>query len=102
MKRATLKLDSMRKYQEFLVSPTSDNRFMIQSDKSIGIFDIKTGIGKLNTKGCYFVHLDWGSKPYTLTPEQLSECLKACSSLGGTTSLAGGSVIAMNTVTVIP
>lgn len=50
------KLGRMRKPQSFLVIP-QDGQIVVQSDKSIGIFDPETGAGRLNTKGCYYMHL---------------------------------------------
>lgn len=72
------KLGNMRKPQEFVVYPTSDKgNVIVQSDKSIGAFDIKTGDGVLNTKGCYFPHLNQicGAVPFTFPTEFVLQCI---------------------------
>lgn len=92
------KLGSMRKAQDFLIQPTSDGRVMVQSTKSIGIFDPKTGEGRLCTTGCYFVHLSI-AKPFSFPPEFVSEVLHACPSLGGETTVGG--VTIQHTVKII-
>jgi len=63
--RISAKLGNMRKEQEFLPQKTDKGNYVVQSDKSIGIFD-DTGKGVLNTRGCYFPHLNpaLGAKPY--------------------------------------
>ena len=74
----TAKLGNMRKPQEFIVYPTSNQgNVIVQSDKSIGAFDAKTGEGMLNTKGCYFVHLNrqLGAKPYTFPTDFVVKCI---------------------------
>lgn len=70
----------MRKPQEFAVNPTSDDRIMVQSDKAIGLFDYRTGLGVLNTKGCYFPHLSRaaGAVTYQFPPEFVAAALEAC------------------------
>ena len=59
MKHVTAKLGNMRKSQDFIVYPHQEgsDKIVVQSDKSIGMIDPKTGTGILNTKGCYFPHL---------------------------------------------
>lgn len=54
----TGKFLNMRKEQEFTVCPKGENQALIQSDKSIGLLDLTTGKGMLNTKGKYFAHLN--------------------------------------------
>lgn len=103
MKYVNAKLANMRKPQEFMVSPMSDDRIMIQSDKSIGIFDYKTGEGRLCMKGCYFPHLAL-AVPYTFTREFVRECLAVCPATDSVTRVvSGGTTIAYidNTVQVI-
>ena len=74
----TAKLGNMRKPQEFIVYPTSDKgNVIVQSDKSIGAFDAKTGEGVLNTKGCYFPHLNQflGAQPFTFPTDFVVQCI---------------------------
>ena len=74
----TAKLGNMRKPQEFIVYPRSDREnIIVQSDKSIGSFDAKTGIGVLNTKGCYFPHLQrfCGAVPFTFPTDFVAQCI---------------------------
>ena len=74
----TAKIGNMRKEQEFIVYPTSDQgNVIVQSDKSIGSFDAKTGKGILNTKSCYFPHLNifCGAKPYTFPTDFVVKCI---------------------------
>jgi hypothetical protein len=88
-----MKLANMRKPQEFCVSAVSDNEHcIIQSDKSIGYFSLKTGEGKLNTKGCYFPHLTF-AQPYTLTEQDLASCRDALMKEGETMGYVGGSPV---------
>jgi hypothetical protein len=78
MKRVTGKLGNMRKPQDFVVYPPSNKgNIIVQSDKAIGIFDIKTGKGVLNTKGCYFPHLEsrLGAIPYIFPKEFVLQCI---------------------------
>jgi len=101
MKKVSAKLGSMRKPQDFVVLPVKrgdDPLLMIQSHKSIGIFNYRTGEGRLNTKGCYSPHLAM-AKPFTFPPEFVQACMEACPSLGGTTEIAPG-IIIQNTVQV--
>lgn len=105
MKTVTAKLGTMRKPQEFVVYPPSDKgRVIFQSDKAIGAFDIKTGEGILNTKGCYFPHLNQalGAQPYTFPQDFVLQCIGAymgTGSLIGTHPVTGA--IYMGTVTEI-
>lgn len=95
------KLANMRKPQEFSVSPLSDgNTIYVQSDKSTGRFDLRTGKGVLNTKGSYFVHLNaaLGAKPFTFPAEFVTACLEACPALDSETEFGG--VIFVNTIEV--
>jgi len=70
------KLGNMRKPQRFIVQLTDKGNFIIQSSKSIGKFDMNTGAGVLNIKGCYFHHLSaaLGAKPYQFPPEFVQQC----------------------------
>lgn len=80
MKTINAKLGSMRKPQTFIVfnSNTDNNKIIIQSDKSIGMFDKNTGEGVLNIKGSYFLHLNpiMGAKKFIFEPEFLKNCLE--------------------------
>ncbi len=86
----------MRKPQEFCINPikATDTTVIIQSDRSIGRFDLKTGKGMLNTKGCYFQHLNpaYGAIEYTLPEEYLTEIKKQLKAAGSVISLRGGIV----------
>lgn len=79
MKRVSAKLANMRKPQEFMVTMSDKGNIMIQSSKSIGMFNPETGKGLLNVKGCYFVHLSTlgGAKPYEFPAEFIAECKEA-------------------------
>jgi hypothetical protein len=44
----------MRKARAWTVMPTSDDRIIIQADGAIGIFDWRSGEGRVCTKGGYF------------------------------------------------
>jgi hypothetical protein len=92
MKTVSLKLANMRKAQEFVVSATSDGRFILQSDKAIGIFKLSDGIGKLNTKGCYFPHLTFAA-PYNLTVPELLACREALTKPGDVLGMIGSSPV---------
>lgn len=95
------KLANQRKVQHYLVSPTSDGRIMVQSDKSIGMFDFRTRQGVLNTKGCYFPHLSayMGAKPYEYPRAFVSACLEVCPALDSEIEIPGG--IMQSTVEII-
>lgn len=87
-KRVTAKLGRMRKPQDFTVQPVNDGEHLIvQSAKSIGRFNMRTGEGVLNIKGCYFPHLNpfLGAEPFTFPPEFVADCLEACPTLDGQT-----------------
>ncbi len=90
----------MRKPQEFCIQPlkATDTTVTIQSDKAIGRFDLKTGKGMLNTKGCYFPHLNpaLGAVEYTLSEEDLTEIKKRLKAAGSVIRLGGGGVQADN------
>lgn len=103
MRYVTAKLGTMRKAQEFSVRPTSDGRILLQSDKSTGLFDFRTGRGVLNQKGTTFLHLNpaCGAVPYQYPAEFVAECLEVCPALDSETVLAGGAVIMRNTVRMI-
>ena len=76
------KFANMRKAQRFTVYPRStsaradDNRIIVQSDKSIGMFDPATGAGVLNTKGQYFPHLSF-AVPFQFPAEFVQACIEA-------------------------
>ena len=74
--RINVKFGKMRKPQGFIVTLTDKSNFMIHSDKSIGMFDMNTGIGLLNVTGCYFHHLTTflGAKRVTFPPEFVQKC----------------------------
>lgn len=94
------KLANMRKPQEFLVRPATDGTLYIQSDKSTGKFDFRTGEGVLNTKGTTFMHLQGlGAQPFTFPPDFVRACLAACPPLDSETTVGG--VTFVNTVQVI-
>lgn len=100
--RVDYKLGRMRKPQSFTVQPTSDEGVLIvQSDKSIGMFDYRTGEGVLNTHGCYFPHLSIraGAERFTFPADFVTACLAACPSLDGETERGG--VIFAHTVQVV-
>lgn len=79
----------MRKPQSFSVQPTSTPDFVIvQSDKSIGRFNFRTGEGVLNTRGCYFPHLAI-AEPFTFPAEFVAAVLEVCPSLDGETTVGG-------------
>ena len=91
MKTVNLKLGNMRKPQEFVITQQGTDKFIIQSDKSIGVFNLD-GIGKLNTKGQYFPHLAF-AKPYNLTVPQVIECRDAMTKDGDVMGFIGRSPI---------
>lgn len=95
------KLHKMRKAQEFTVQPASDGTLFVQSDKSIGKFDFKTGKGVLNVKGSYFPHLSpvLGAFAFEFPTDFVKACLEACPALDSETSRGGVTVV--NTIKVI-
>jgi hypothetical protein len=97
----TAKLHTMRKPQRFHVSPMSDGRILVQSDKSIGVFDFRTCEGVLNVKGHYFPHLNraLGAMAFTFPLEFVTECLEASPALDSVTHMGG--VTFVNTIEVI-
>lgn len=84
MKCVSAKLANMRKPQDFTIYPRSKGSplMTVQSDKSIGMFNVDTGNGMLNTTGCYFPHLSkaMGAKPYQFPKEFVEKCLEVESS----------------------
>lgn len=96
----TGKLATMRKPQRFRVWPTSDGKIMVQSDRSIGMFDYRSGSGRLARDGSYFHHLAFAA-PFEFPAEFVRACLQACPTLDGVTEMAGGAVVVSNTVEVI-
>lgn len=95
----TAKLHTMRKPQEFSIRPSSNGTHLfIQSDKSTGRFDFRTGKGVLNTKGTTFLHLNpaLGAFEYQFPAEFVAECLSQCPPLDSETK--GGGFVIRNTV----
>ena len=81
MKRIMATLAGMRKPQEFVVYPHKDgaSTVTVQSDRAIGQFDPKTGVGVLNWRGSnskYFPHLTqiFGAEPYRFPVEFVYQC----------------------------
>jgi hypothetical protein len=69
------KLPGMRKAQNWTVYPRTEGKpVKVQSDRSIGLFDPKTGEGVLNTKGCYQPHLMTAPR-FTFPEEFVKLCL---------------------------
>lgn len=99
--KVTGKLGAMRKPQTFSVMPVADGSIMVQSDKSIGQFDFRTGKGILNTKGSYFPHLNGalGAIPFEFPVDFVAACLEACPALGSETSRGGITIV--NTIQTI-
>lgn len=95
------KLAGQRKSRDWSVSPTDDDRLIIQADGCIGAFDVKSGVGVLNTRGGYFPHLSaaLGARAFKFPTEFVAACLRACPSLDGETTRGG--VTLMHTVQVI-
>lgn len=94
------KLPGMRKAREWSAMPIEDGRrILVQAEGCIGIFNFRTGEGKLCTRGGYFPHLSI-AKPYTFPQDFVRECLRACPSLGGETTLDAGHIVE-HTVRVI-
>lgn len=75
-----------------MVMPTSDDRIIVQADSAIGIFDWRSGKGRLSRKGAYFPHLAT-AKPFVFPLDFVRGCLQACHSLGGSHMLWDGAVI---------
>ena len=95
------KLANMRKPQEFIVQPVDDGSIMVQSDKSIGQFDFRTGKGVLNTKGSYFPHLSraLGAVEYEFPADFVKAALAACPPLDSETTRGGVTIV--NTIKTI-
>ena len=83
MKTVTAQLAKMRKPQEFVIYPFKkdepDAQIIVQSDRAIGQFDRKTGMGVLNWRGSnskYFVHLNriLGAEPYQFPAAFVAQC----------------------------
>jgi hypothetical protein len=75
------KLGKMRKPQEFVAFiDNATGKIIVQSDKSIGLFDPETGKGILNIKGSYFIHLNvvLGAKPFQFPPDFVEMAKTAC------------------------
>ena len=86
VRRLELKLDSMRKPQEFVVYPYNDgDKYVrIQSDKSCGYFDRTTGEGMLCIKSDSFWKIPALGKPYTLSEHVLNLCIECQPKKGDT------------------
>lgn len=98
----TAKLHTMRKPQEFSIFPVNDGKHIIvQSDKSIGKFDFRTGKGVLNVKGAYFPHLSplLGAFEYQFPAEFVAACLAECPALDSTIEVPELGLIVNTTVT---
>ena len=94
------KLGKMRKPQEFCVQDVNGkNAFIIQSDKSIGMFDKTTGKGRMCFTGCYFPHLSMCSIPFELTQEQVEISLSALCKKGDVIGKFGNCVVINEGVT---
>jgi hypothetical protein len=84
-----MKLENMRKEQDFSVYPISkgDTQIMIQSDTRIGLIDMASGKGRMSQShpnGAYGVHLQMDNLvPFQLEPNQLSELKYALSQTAG-------------------
>ena len=96
----TAKLSGMRKTREWIVMPTSDDRIIVQTDGAIGIFDWRSGNGRLSTKGGYFPHLAI-AKPFVFPVEFIRACLRACPSFGGQHTECHGALIIEHTAKII-
>jgi len=83
------KLGGMRKPQTFFPHRTSNGTVVVQSDKSIGTIDLVTGAGKLNTKGCYFVHLA-AAQPFQFPPEFVEAVKQAIGVFDSLSTVEGG------------
>lgn len=99
--RVAGKLGGMRKARLFSVQPRSDGTIQVQADNSIGVFDFRTGEGRLNTKGHYFTHLNYscGAVDFTFPTEFVAACLAVCPALDSETSR--GEMTIVNTVKVV-
>lgn len=92
MKCLYWKLGNMRKAQEWIVTCTDKGNVIVQSDKSIGSFNpMNGGLGKLNTKGAYFVHLAT-AQPFQFPADFMQACMSSVMVKPGDT-LGGGCVI---------
>lgn len=70
-KKVALKIGRMRKAQEFVIYPTTENNnVVIQSEKCIGQLNLTTNKFVFTNKGCHFPHLTFAVKT-ELTSEQL-------------------------------
>ena len=69
-----LRLGRLRKPQKFTVTQDGEERFLIQSDKSIGRFD-RTGDGRLCTRGNRFIGLSVDGTLCQMKPDDLQACL---------------------------
>jgi hypothetical protein len=89
----------MRKARAWTVMPTSDDRIIVQAEGAIGIFDWRSGKGRLSVKGGYFPHLAI-AKRFIFPPDFVRAGLQACPSLGGVHALCDSGVIVENTVRI--
>lgn len=97
----TAKLHTMRKAQEFSCMPMSSGEIMIQSDKSIGVYNRETGKGRLCVKGSYFHSLALYGFKFDFPEDFRAQVAEVLPDPNGETSLGGGAVIMKNTVTVV-
>ena len=70
-----LKLGRLRKPQKFAVTQDGEEHILIQSDKSIGRFNSRTGDGRLCIRGNRFISLSVDSTLYQMKPDDLQACL---------------------------
>ena len=92
----------MRKEQEFCVQDVNkENAFIIQSDKSIGMFNKETGKGRMCFTGSYFPHLQICSKPFELSKEDVERCLSVLCKKGDVIGRFGNCVVINEGVTMI-
>lgn len=76
------KLGAMKKNREWSVMPIEGgSRILVQADGAIGVFQFRTGKGKLCTRGGYFPHLAI-AKPFQFPAEFIQQCLAVWPSLG--------------------
>ena len=81
IKYVTAKLASMRKPQAFLVYAKGwgldENILKVQSDKSIGRFDIESRQGYLNCKNAHSLDVNKGAIAYKFPLDFVNACIEA-------------------------
>lgn len=82
------KLGKMRKPQAFSVLPTDDGRIIVQSSKSIGIFDYHGTKGRFTTKGKYFHDLAM-AESFDFPAEFVKLCLEVAPALDKEITVGG-------------